>query len=92
METIGTRPEENNSYQTVITLIVSGTVGIVLSSLLEMAFYFLYSMKVWRFLILLRYFILFNFLYFQFHPVNLIVQEPEIIMETEGTSVIIFLK
>ena len=46
METIGTKPEENNSYQTVIILIVSGTVGIVLSSLLEMAFYFLYSMKV----------------------------------------------
>ena len=46
METIGTRPEEDNSYKTVITLIVSGTVGIVLSSLLEMVFYFLYSLKV----------------------------------------------
>ena len=46
METIGTRPEEDNSYKTVITLLVSGTVGIVLCSLLEMVFYFLYSLKV----------------------------------------------
>ena len=46
METIGTRPEEDNSYETVITLIVSGTVGIVLCFLLEMVGYFLYSMKV----------------------------------------------
>ena len=48
METIGTRPEEDNSYKTVITLIVSGTVGIVLCFLLEMLGYFLYSMKVGR--------------------------------------------
>ena len=46
METIGTKPEEKNSYETVITLLVSGTVGIVLCSLLEMVFYFLYSLKV----------------------------------------------
>ena len=46
METIGTRAEENNSYETVITLIVSSTVGIVLCSLLEAVFYFLYSLKV----------------------------------------------
>ena len=46
METIGTKPEEDNSYRTVITLIVSGTVGIVLCSLMEMFGYFLYSMKV----------------------------------------------
>ena len=46
MKTIGTRHEENNSYKTVIALIVSGTVGIVLCSLLEMVFYFLYSQKV----------------------------------------------
>ena len=51
METIGTKPEEKNSYETVITLLVSGTVGIVLCSLLEMVFYFLYSLKVWRVLI-----------------------------------------
>ena len=48
METIGTRPEEDNSYNTVITLIVTFTIVIVLCSLLEMVGYFLYSMKVWR--------------------------------------------
>ena len=46
METIGTRPEEDNSYNTVITLIVTFTIVIVLCSLLEMVGYFLYSMKV----------------------------------------------
>ena len=48
METIGTRPEEDNSYNTAITLIVTFTIGIVLCSLLEMVGYFLYNMKVWR--------------------------------------------
>ena len=51
METIGAKPEENNSQTTVIALIVSGTVGIGLCSLLEMVFYFLYSKKVWQVLI-----------------------------------------
>ena len=46
METIGTRPEEDNSYNSVITLIVTFTVSIVLCSLLEMVGYFLYNMKV----------------------------------------------
>ena len=46
METIGTRPEEDNSYNTAITLIVTFTIGIVLCSLLEAVFYFLYSLKV----------------------------------------------
>ena len=46
METIGTKPEEKNSYETVIPLLEFGTVCIVLCSLLEMVCYFLYSIKV----------------------------------------------
>ena len=46
MKTIGTRREEDDSYMTIITLMVTGTVGVVLCSVLEMVFYFLYTMKV----------------------------------------------
>ena len=46
MKTIGTRREEDDSYMTIITLMVTWTVGVVLCSVLEMVFYFLYTMKV----------------------------------------------
>ena len=46
METIGTREEENDSYNNIIILMVTFTVGVVLSSILEMVSYFLYNMKV----------------------------------------------
>ena len=46
MRTIGTRPEEDNSYKTVIILMVTWIVGVVMCSVLEMVFYFLYNMKV----------------------------------------------
>ena len=46
LKTIGTRREEDDSYMTIITLMVTWTVGVVLCSVLEMVFYFLYSMKV----------------------------------------------
>ena len=46
METIGTRVEEDRSYNTIIILMVTFTVGIVISSVLEMVVYFLYNQKV----------------------------------------------
>ena len=46
METIGTRDEENSSYNTIIILMVTFTVGVIISSVLEMVFYFLYNQKV----------------------------------------------
>ena len=46
MRTIGTRPEEDDSHKTVIILMVTWIVGIVMCSVLEMVFYFLYNMKV----------------------------------------------
>ena len=48
MRTIGTRSEENNSYKTVIILMVTWIVGVVMCSGLEMVFYFLYNKKVSR--------------------------------------------
>ena len=46
MDTIGTRIEEEESYRTVIILLVILTIGVVLCSVLEMVFYLLYNMKV----------------------------------------------
>ena len=46
-ETIGTRPEEDDSYENIITLIVVSAAGVFFGSFLEMIFYFLYNMKVW---------------------------------------------
>ena len=46
MRTIGTKPEEDDSHKTVIILMVTWIVGIVMCSVLEMVFYFLYNMKV----------------------------------------------
>ena len=46
MRTIGTRPEEDDSHKTVIILMVTWIVGVVMFSVLEMVFYFLYNMKV----------------------------------------------
>ena len=46
LETIGTRPEEDDSYNNVIILNVVLLLGVVLCSLMEMVFYFLYSLKV----------------------------------------------
>ena len=46
METIGTREEEDDSYNNIIILMVTFTVGVVLSSLLEIVLYFLYNKKV----------------------------------------------
>ena len=46
METIGTKPEENDSYHRIIILVVVLLLGVVLCSLLEIVLYFLYSQKV----------------------------------------------
>ena len=46
MRTIGTKPEEDDSHKTVIILMVTWIVGVVMCSVLEMVFYFLYNMKV----------------------------------------------
>ena len=46
MRTIGTRQEEDDSYTTTISLMVTLTVAVVLCSVLEMVLYFLYSLKV----------------------------------------------
>ena len=46
METIGTKPQEDDSYNIIIILMATFTVGIVLSTAIEMALYFLYNMKV----------------------------------------------
>ena len=46
LETIGTRPEEDDSYNNIIILVVVLLLGVVLCSLLEMVFYYLYSLKV----------------------------------------------
>ena len=48
MRTIGTKPEEDDSYKTVIILMVTWIVGVVMCSGLEMVFYFLYNKKVSR--------------------------------------------
>ena len=46
LETIGTRPEEDDSYNKIIILVLVLLLGVVICSLLEMVFYFLYSLKV----------------------------------------------
>ena len=46
METIGTRREEYDSYANIIILLVVLLLGVIVCSLLEMVFYFLYSLKV----------------------------------------------
>ena len=46
LRTIGTRQEEDVSYNTIITLMVTFIVGVVLCSVLEMVIYFLYNEKV----------------------------------------------
>ena len=46
METVGTKREEDDSYNNIIILIVVLLLGMVLCSLLEVVFYFLYSLKV----------------------------------------------
>ena len=48
METVGTKREEDDSYNNIIILIVVLLLGMVLCSLLEVVFYFLYSLKVRR--------------------------------------------
>ena len=46
MRTIGTRQEEDHSYQRLLHLLSLFVVSVLVFSLLEMAFYFLYSVKV----------------------------------------------
>ena len=46
METIGTRQEEYDSYANIIILLGVLLFGVIVCSLLEMVFYFLYSLKV----------------------------------------------
>ena len=45
-ETIGTRPEEESSYNTVMKLLFGVPITVVGFSLLELGFYFLYNYKV----------------------------------------------
>ena len=45
-ETIGTRPEEESSYNTVMKLLFGVPITVVGFSLLEMGFYLLYNYKV----------------------------------------------
>ena len=45
-KTIGSRAEEDYSYMSVIILMVIFPVVVVVCSVLEMIFYFLYNMKV----------------------------------------------
>ena len=45
-ETIGTRPEEEKSYSTVIKLLSGVPITVVGFSMLELGFYFLYNYKV----------------------------------------------
>ena len=45
-ETIGTRSEENDAYYRSFHLLIGGTLAVLISSLLEMVFYFLYNCKV----------------------------------------------
>ena len=47
--TIGTRQEEDHSYQRLLLLLSLFVVSVLVFSLLEMAFYFLYSVKVRQF-------------------------------------------
>ena len=45
-ETIGTRPEEESSYNTVMKLLFGVPITVIGFSLLELGFYFLYNYKV----------------------------------------------
>ena len=54
MNTIGTRAEENSSYSRVINLMAIFTAGVVMCSLLEMVFYFLFNMMVSIYLIIIK--------------------------------------
>ena len=49
IRTIGTRQEEDHSYQRLLLLLSLFVVSVLVFSLLEMAFYFLYSVKVRQF-------------------------------------------
>ena len=48
-ETIGTRPEEESSYNTVMKLLFGVPITVVGFSLLELGFYYLYNYKVDKF-------------------------------------------
>ena len=77
-ETIGTRPEEESSYNTVMKLLFGVPITVVGFSLLELGFYFLYNYKVDNIQVykILQHQKFFHCaVFFQFHPWKDIIAE-----------------
>ena len=72
----GTRPEEQESYDNAILLMITSTSCLLVFSLLEMGFYFLFNSKVSKFHIFLDVDI-FLYLMFKFHPWRGLVKEDQ---------------
>ena len=69
------RPEEQESYDSVLILMITSTSCLLIFSLLEMGFYFLFNSKVWNLIFNISVFA--KFLIFKFHPWKGLVKDDQ---------------